>query len=38
MTFEQVQQEYDVTVEDVRAALEFAARIIDEEEHHPLPA
>jgi len=38
MTFEQIQKEYSVTAEDVRAALEFAARIIDQEEHHALPA
>jgi len=38
MTFEQIQKEYGVTPEDVRAALEFAAQIIDQEEHHALPA
>jgi len=38
MTFEQIQKEYGVTAEDVRAALEFAAQIIDQEEHHALPA
>ena len=38
MTFEQIEEEYGVTAEDVRAALEFAARIIDQEEHHALPA
>ena len=38
MTFEQIEEEYGVTAEDVRAALEFAAQIIDQEEHHALPA
>ena len=38
MTFEEIQPEYGVTAEDVRAALEFAAQIIDQEEHHALPA
>ena len=38
MTFEEIQTEYGVTAEDVRAALEFAAQIIDQEEHHALPA
>jgi uncharacterized protein (DUF433 family) len=38
MTFEEVQKEYGVTAEDVRAALEFANQIIEQEEHHTLPA
>ena len=38
MSFEEVQQEYDVTVEDVRAALRFAGDLIDQEQHHPLPS
>ena len=38
MTFEQVQEEFGVTADDIRAALEYASRIIDQEEHHPLPA
>ncbi|HUT59654.1 MAG TPA: DUF433 domain-containing protein [Phycisphaerae bacterium] len=36
MTFEQVQQEYGVTPEDVRAALDFAAQLVSQEEHHTL--
>jgi uncharacterized protein (DUF433 family) len=27
MTFEEIQREYDVTAEDIRAALAFAARL-----------
>jgi uncharacterized protein (DUF433 family) len=38
MTGDQVQAAYGITAEDVRAALEFAAEIIDREEHHALPA
>jgi uncharacterized protein (DUF433 family) len=37
MNFEHVQREYDVTAEDIRAALAFAAERVEEEEHHPLP-
>jgi len=38
MTFEQVQQEYDLAIEDIRAALRFAGQLVDQEQHHPLPA
>jgi len=38
MTLEQVQTDYDVSVEDIRAALEYAAGLVEQEEHHPLPA
>jgi uncharacterized protein (DUF433 family) len=38
MTFEEPQREYGITPEDVRAALEFAAQVIEQEEHHTLPA
>ena len=38
MTFEEVQKEYGVAPEDIRAALEFATQIIEQEEHHALPA
>jgi len=37
MTFEEIQKEYGIAPEDIRAALEFAAQIIEQEEHHPLP-
>jgi predicted nucleic acid-binding protein len=37
MSFEDVQREYDLTVEDIRAALKFASELIEREEHHPLP-
>lgn len=37
MSFEEVQREYDLTIEDVRAALKFAGELVDQEQHHPLP-
>lgn len=38
MTFEEVQREYDVTIEDVRAALKFVSEVAEQESFHPLPA
>src|SRR5262245_63542134 len=38
MTFEDVQREYDVTPEDIRAALKFVTEIAAQESHHQLPA
>jgi uncharacterized protein (DUF433 family) len=37
MSFEEVQQEYDLSIEDIRAALKFAGELVDQEQHHPLP-
>ena len=37
MTVEEITREYDITEEDVRAALEYASQLIEQEEHHPLP-
>jgi uncharacterized protein (DUF433 family) len=37
MTLEQVQDDYGVTAEDVRAALDFAAQLVEQEEHFALP-
>ena len=37
MSFEEVEREYDLTVEDIRAALRFASELVDQEQHHPLP-
>ena len=36
MSFEEVEQEYKLTREDIRAALKFAGELVDEEQHHPL--
>jgi len=38
MSFEEVEREYDLTIEDIRAALRFAGDLLDQEQHHPLPA
>ena len=38
MTFEQIEQEYDVQRDDIRAALAYAGALVDEEQHHALPA
>ena len=37
MTKEQIVQEYEVTEEDIWAALSYAAELIEAEEFHPLP-
>ena len=37
MTFENVQQEYDLTAEDIRAALRFVGELVEQESFHPLP-
>lgn len=37
MSFEDVQRDYDLTAEDVRAALDYAAELLSKEQHHPLP-
>jgi uncharacterized protein (DUF433 family) len=38
MSFEEVQQEYDLSIDDVRAALKFASELVEQEQHHPLPS
>ena len=38
MTFEDVQREYDVTADDIRAALRFVAELAEQESFHRLPA
>jgi uncharacterized protein (DUF433 family) len=38
MTFEQIQREYDLTADDIRAALRFVAELAEQESFHPLPA
>jgi uncharacterized protein (DUF433 family) len=37
MSFEEIQHEYDLTAEDIRAALAFAAGLVEQTYHHPLP-
>jgi uncharacterized protein (DUF433 family) len=38
MTFDEVQREYDVTADDIRAALKFVGELAEQESFHPLPA
>ncbi len=38
MTIEEVQREYDVTAEDIRAALRFVGELAEQESFHPLPS
>jgi uncharacterized protein (DUF433 family) len=37
MSIEEVQREYDLSIEDIRAALGFAGKLVDQEQFHPLP-
>ena len=37
MTFEEVQREYDLSADDIRAALKFVGEIAEQESFHPLP-
>lgn len=37
MSREEVARAYDLTLEDVRAALEYANDLVEREQHHPLP-
>jgi uncharacterized protein (DUF433 family) len=37
MTREEIMREYEITEEDIRAALSYAADLIEAEEFHPLP-
>jgi uncharacterized protein (DUF433 family) len=37
MSFEEVQREYDLSIDDIRAALKFAGELIEQEQYHPLP-
>jgi uncharacterized protein (DUF433 family) len=38
MTFEDVKREYDLSDEDIRAALKYLAELANQESFHPLPA
>ncbi|MFZ1933879.1 MAG: DUF433 domain-containing protein [Thermoguttaceae bacterium] len=37
MNFEDVEKDFDLSAEDVRAALDYAAELLNQEQHHPLP-
>ena len=38
MTREELMREYDVSAEDIAAALAYAADLVEADEFHPLPA
>lgn len=38
MTFDEIEREYDLTADDIRAALRFVGEIAEQESFHPLPA
>jgi uncharacterized protein (DUF433 family) len=38
MSVEEICREYDLSPEDIRAALEYAEELVERETHHPLPA
>jgi len=38
MTFEEVKREYDLTDDDIRAALKFVGELAEQESFHPLAA
>ena len=37
MTFDKICREYEVTVEDVQAAINYAEELVEQETHHSLP-
>jgi uncharacterized protein (DUF433 family) len=37
MTFDAVQREYDITADDIRAALKFVGELAERESFHALP-
>jgi uncharacterized protein (DUF433 family) len=38
MSFEDLCREYNLTVADIRAAIQYAEQLVEQETHHPLPA
>ncbi len=37
MTFDEIVREYDISAEDIRAAIKYAEELVEQETHHPLP-
>jgi len=37
MTIAEVSDAYSITPDDIRAALEYAERLVEQDEHHALP-
>ena len=38
MTFAEIEREYDLSADDIRAALRFVGELAEQESFHPLPA
>jgi uncharacterized protein (DUF433 family) len=38
MSFDELCREYDLTVQDIRAAVQYAEELVEGEVHYPLPA
>ena len=38
MSREEIASQYRITLDDVIAAIAYAAELVEEEQHHPLPA
>jgi uncharacterized protein (DUF433 family) len=38
MAFEEIEREYNVSADDIRAALKFVGEIAEQESFHPLPS
>ena len=38
MNFDEVQREYSISIDDIRAAIAYANALVEREQHHPLPA
>ena len=37
MTFDEICQAYEVTIEGIRAAINYAEELVEQETHHPSP-
>lgn len=37
MTFDEIRREYDVSAEDIRAAIKYAEELVEQETQHPFP-
>jgi len=38
MNFDEVEREYSISLDDIRAAIGYANGLVEREQHHPLPA
>jgi uncharacterized protein (DUF433 family) len=38
MSFDEICQEYDLTPADIRATIQYAEELVEQEAHYPLPA